>query len=58
MKAARNEYDEAPFFFTEKFEDGERTIAWHSDEAAQRELFLSLLTGMEGKRVRPTNFKD
>lgn len=47
MKAARNEYDEAPFFFIEKFEDGERTIAWHSGEAAQRELFITLVAGMD-----------
>jgi len=46
MKATKNKYNEAPFFFTEKSDYGKRTIAWHSDEAAQRELFLILLSGM------------
>jgi hypothetical protein len=46
MKAARNDYDEAAFFYSEPFDDGFRLIAWYPEVRDQMKLFFLLLEKM------------
>lgn len=43
MKAARTDYHDEPFYYSEIFEESARTIAWHKSTAAQKEIFYQLL---------------